>query len=106
METILLQLGWAALPGILTGVVLWVWNHQQKAREEKEDKQEMQRMRSENLRISLLLATAKLSYAVAMATKRGYPNGEIEEGIARYEEAITDFKKFELELVAEKSSER
>ena len=49
--------------------------------------------------------TAKLSYAIAMAWKRGTPNGEVEDGIEQYKEAMTAFKKFERKLVAESGTE-
>lgn len=100
-----LNLAGAVLPGILTGVVLAWWNRKQKERDQANEEKELQRRRSEEVRISLLVAAAKLSYAVAMAVKRGRPNGEIEEGIEQYKEAIIAFKKFERELVAEKSAD-
>lgn len=103
MDTII-KLAWALVPGIIVGIVMARWNREQKARDERAEKQEAQRVKSERVRISLLMATSKLSYAVAMATKRGYPNGEIEEGIERYEEAMKEFKEFERELLAEKSA--
>ena len=59
--------------------------------------EEEARVKSELLRISLVLATAKLSYAVAMAIKRGKPNGEIEDGIAQYNKSLERFREFERE---------
>lgn len=100
-----IDLAGAVLPGILTGVVLAWWNRKQKERDQENEEKELQRRRSEEVRISLLVAAAKLSYAVAMAVKRGRPNGEIEEGIEQYKEAIIAFKRFERELVAEKSAD-
>nr|WP_325301899.1 hypothetical protein [uncultured Dysosmobacter sp.] len=100
-----IDLAGAVLPGIVTGVVLAWWNRKQKERDQANEEKELQRRRSEEVRISLLVAAAKLSYAVAMAVKRGRPNGEIEEGIEQYKEAIIAFKKFERELVAEKSAD-
>ncbi len=100
-----INLAGAVLPGIMTGVVLAWWNRKQKERDQANEEKELQRRRSEEVRISLLVAAAKLSYAVAMAVKRGRPNGEIEEGIEQYKEAIIAFKKFERELVAEKSAD-
>ncbi|MEI3501055.1 MAG: hypothetical protein V8Q39_06095 [Anaerovoracaceae bacterium] len=51
------------------------------------------------LRISLLVATAQLSRAVAMAIKRGSPNGEIEEGLEQYNMAMEEFREFEREQI-------
>ena len=99
----------AAMPGIVSGVVVGLmlrhWDRQQKKRAEQEAAQEKQRLRSEKVRISLLVAAAKLSYAVAMAHKRGYPNGEIEAGVKQYQEAMKEFREFERELLAEKSAD-
>ena len=65
------QILWAALPSLLTGIILSVWNSRQKRREIVRDEKEADRRKSEMLRISLLVATAQLSRAVAMAIKRG-----------------------------------
>ena len=40
-----------------------------------------------------------------MAWKRGTPNGEVEDGIEQYKEAMTAFKKFERKLVAKSGTE-
>ena len=100
---------WAAAPGIISGVIVGIvmayWNHKQKLREAAADEDPKQRLRSEKVRISLLVAAAKLSYAVAMAVKRGSPNGEIEQGVAQYQEAMREFRQFERELLAEKSAD-
>lgn len=102
------QLAWSCAPGLIVGVVLAVWNARQK-RLEEERKAEAKRMeherreaenarvKSETLRIALVVATAKLSYAVAMAVKRGHPNGEIEEGIEAYNQSLEQFREFERE---------
>ena len=60
---------------------------------------EADRRKSEMLRISLLVATAQLSRAVAMAIKRGSPNGEIEEGLEQYNMAMEEFREFEREQI-------
>ena len=73
---ILVRLTWAVLPGLVVGIVMGFFNHQQKARDQQAEETDIQRKRSEQVRISLLVAAAKLSYAVAMAVKRGKPNGE------------------------------
>lgn len=100
MEATLLRGLWAILPGIVVGIVMAVWNKRQKDRDEKADEKEEQRVKSELLRISLLVASAQLSYAVAMAVKRGKPNGEIEVGVKQYEKSMDEFRKFEREQIA------
>lgn len=52
------------------------------------------------LRLDLEVATAQLSYAVAMAYKRGKPNGEMESAIDSYEKAMNKFRKFERKQIA------
>lgn len=93
------QILWAALPSLLTGIILSVWNSRQKKREIVRDEKEADRRKSEMLRISLLVATAQLSRAVAMAIKRGSPNGEIEEGLEQYNMAMEEFREFEREQI-------
>lgn len=90
----------AVLPTVVTGVILGWWTHIQKRQDEERAEREIRRLQSEKLRISLLVAAAKLSYATAVAMKRGYSNGEVEDGIKQYQEAMKDFKNFERELVA------
>ena len=63
------------------------------------------RLEAENVQVSLLVASAKLSYALAMAVKRGAPNGEVEDGVEQYKEAMTAFKRLERKLVAQNNSE-
>ena len=94
MDT-LIRLAWSCAPGLIVGVVLAVWGARQKKREAEQKTEEEARVKSELLRISLVLATAKLSYAVAI--KRGKPNGEIEDGIAQYNKSLERFREFERE---------
>lgn len=89
----------AMMPSILVGIFMAVFNSRQKKREERAEEKEKLREEADACRLSLLLATAKLSYAVAMAMKRGKPNGEIEEGIEQYEKAKERFREFERKLV-------
>lgn len=99
----------AAMPGIVSGVVVGLmlrhWDRQQQRRDDHAEEKDRKRLESEKVRISLLVAAAKLSYAVAMAKKRGYPNGEIEAGIEQYQEAMKEFKEFERQILAEKSAD-
>ena len=101
----LAQALWAILPGIIVGIALAIWNRREKHRDERQKQREMERIESERLRISLLLATAQLSYAVAMAKKRGTPNGEIEVGVEQYNKAMNQFRAFEREQIAKNSVE-
>lgn len=94
------QMFWAVVPGVIVGIVMAVWNKRQKDRENRREEHERQADRGQVLQISLLVASASLSYAVAMAIKRGKPNGEVEEGIRQYNRAMERFREYEREQVA------
>lgn len=95
----------ALAPGIITGIVLAWWNRRDKKRDEARSSAEANRIESEMIRIDLLVAAAQLSYAVAIAQKRGSANGETEAGIEKYEEAMGKFRKFERKQVAKAGAE-
>ena len=94
------QLLWASAPGVLTGIVLAVFSARQRRRDKSQQEVERARERESLLNINLTFATAQLSYAVAMAVKRGSPNGEVEEGVRAYEKALAEYREFEREQVS------
>lgn len=96
----------AALPSLLVAVVMALFNRGQKKRDAATHEREAARLEAESVQVSLLVASAKLSYALAMAVKRGAPNGEVEAGIEQYRESMKAFKKFERHLVAKTNSEQ
>lgn len=91
---------WAVAPGIIVGLVTGNWNRRQKERDKQAKAIEAERIRSEKLKLSLLVASAQLSYATAMAMKRGSTNGEVEPAVKRYYEAMEAFRSHEQEQVA------
>ena len=82
------------IPAIITGVAAFYIQRAQKKRDMKVDDRSAARKEEALLSLELQMATAKLSYATAMAVKRGAPNGEIEEGIDAYEKARINYYKF------------
>lgn len=86
---------------IITGYILWRLQHVQEKRERGEEEREESLKKRDLLSLEMQMASAKLSYAVAMAVKRGTPNGEIEDGIKSYEEAKTKYMAFLNELATE-----
>lgn len=90
-------LKWALglLPALITGAVLFYAQRAQKKRDDEEANRAKARRKEMKLTLDLQMATAKLAYASAMAIKRGYPNGEIEEGIDAYKKALEEFQEFE-----------
>lgn len=63
-------------------------------RDRKQAEKEQARVEYENVVLDVTNANAKLSYALAMAIKRGSPNGEVEAGISAYNEAMNKQTKF------------
>lgn len=97
---------YAILPSLCVSIIMFCFTHIQNKRAQKEKEEAEQTKRSERLRLSLLMATAKLAYAVAMSMKNGHTNGEVDQGIEQYREAMKGFKEFERELVADQSYDR
>lgn len=88
---------WAVLPGIVTGIILGIWNKRQKKRDDVADQREADRQRGEIVKLNLLVASAELTRATAVAVKYGHTNGEMTEGLRRYNEAIEQFREYERE---------
>lgn len=88
---------WAVLPGIVTGIILGIWNKRQKKRDDAADQREADRQRGEIVKLDLLVASAELTRATAVAVKYGHTNGEMTEGLRRYNEAIEQFREYERE---------
>lgn len=88
---------WAVLPGIVTGIILGIWNKRQKKRDDAADQREADRQRGEIVKLDLLVASAELTRATAVAVKYGHTNGEMTEGLRRYNEAIEQFREYEHE---------
>lgn len=97
---------WKLLPSIVTGAVLFYWQRGQKKRDQQQEARTAARKREELLTFNLLTANAKLSYAVAMAIKRGKANGEVEEGVEAYEAAMDEYQAFLHEQAAEHMTEQ
>ena len=84
----------AMLPSLLVGLVLAHFNQKQKKRDEEHRIEVEAKRKESHLLMNMVFATAKLSFAVAMAHKRGSPNGEIEEGIDAYKAAKAEYLDF------------
>lgn len=76
------------------------FNKKQAARDKAIEHRAEARKRESFLAMELQFATAKLAYAVAMAHKRGEPNGEIEDGIEAYAAAKAKYRAFLREQAA------
>lgn len=85
----------AIAPGIVVGIVMACWNRNQNKKASAATAKEQAARKKDELVISLLVATADLSYASVMALKRGSPNGEVEVALERYSKAMQRFREFE-----------
>lgn len=83
-----------AIPSIIAAVIVYRVNKKADSRYNEAQKQHEERVKAERLSMEMQLATADLSYATAMAIKRGKANGEVEAGIASYEKAKKDYFDF------------
>lgn len=98
-EFILYLLG--LLPTLVTGIVLYMIQRKIRIRDEAVERRAKTRKRESLLQLKMLMASNKLTFAVAMAIKRGEPNGEVEEGIKAYSEAKNEYYAFLNEQAAE-----
>lgn len=87
----------AAIPSLLTGIVLAVFSKKMNTADDRRAQAEHLRRKEAKLNLDLTFASAQLSYAIAMAMKRGHPNGEVEQGVETYESALAAYRKFERE---------
>lgn len=87
----------AIVPSLLTGIVLALFSKKMNKADEQRTQAEFLRRKEAKLNLDLTFASAQLSYAIAMAMKRGYPNGEVEQGVETYEAALAAYRKFERE---------
>ena len=92
------------LPTIITGVLVFIIQQKIKKQDSYLDKQDEIRKKESALQLKMIMAGNMLSYAVAMAVKRGEPNGEVEEAVKAYNEAKDDYYMFLNEVVSKRLS--
>lgn len=92
-----IQVSLVIVQTVLAGIVLFVFERRQKTKDKAEEIRESERARLGSLELSLIIATAQLSYATTMALKRGKTNGEVEVAEKSYEKAMNEFREFERE---------
>ena len=88
------QIAWEIAKGVIVALVVAYFNKKRDKRDKKQDKLEEARRKEALLSLELTMAAAKLSYATAMAMKRGTANGEVEEGIQAYNQAKDKYYAF------------
>ena len=84
--------------GVIVGIILSRFNKKMQGRDDKRETERQRRAeikeKESRYRMSLLWAIAKLSYATAVAQKRGHTNGEMEDALESYDEAKADYNNF------------
>ena len=94
------EIFFAILPSVIVGIGMALFHRKVSKRDKYADSLAGARQESDKILLDLVLAIAQLSYAVAMAIKRGTPNGEIEEGIKQYNKSLNNFREFERRQVS------
>lgn len=82
------------VPSIVISMVTFYIQRGQKQRDAISEQHRQAQREEALLSMELNMASAQLSYACAMAIKRGSPNGEVEEGIEVYNKAKSDYNHF------------
>lgn len=91
----------AILPSLIVGLFLRRWDISHKKREAEIAQKEARRQEGELRELDLLVATAELTYAVAICLRDGKNNGEMKAGIEHYDAAMDKFRKYERKTLAE-----
>lgn len=86
---------------IAIGLLMFYWQRKQAKADHAAENRAAIRKQESLLSLEMTMANGKLSYAVAMAVKRGAPNGEIEEGEIAYEAARKRYLAFINEQAAD-----
>ena len=79
---------------VFISMLVFYLQRKQNKSDNKNEEHEQARQQESLLMLELVMASAKLSYACAVAIKRGKANGEVEEGVEAYEEAKGKYYKF------------
>ena len=83
-----------ALPSFVLGIIGYRINRKADVRYEQHQAEKKERAEADYLLMEMVQAGADLSYACAMAIKRGEPNGEIEAGAESYEKAKARYTSY------------
>lgn len=82
------------LPSVIASGAAFYLQRAQKRRDAHSEGQEQARKQESLLNLDLTMAAAKLSYSIAIAWKRGKPNGEVEDAVAAYDKAKAAYYHF------------
>ena len=82
------------LPSVIAGAGAFYLQRAQKRRDARLEERANNRKQESLLNLEMTMAAAKLSYAVAVAWKRGESNGEVTEAVEAYEAAKAAYYHF------------
>ena len=82
------------LPSIIAAVVAYRINKKSDKRYEESKRIREEQIKSEKISMEMQAATASLSYACAIALKRGKANGEVEEAVKEYNDAKKKYQDY------------
>ena len=100
MESWIISIISAVLPGIIVGIVLAAWNKRDKQSTAKATEKEQNQLEIELCRVDLELSTAQLVLEVAEALKRGTTNGEMNAALEQHNKALEKFRRLERKQMA------
>lgn len=89
-EAILLS----AVQTVVISMVIYFLQRAQSNKDKQSKRHEQAKTRESLLLLELVMASAKLSYACAVALRRGKVNGEVEEGVNAYQDAKEKYYDF------------
>lgn len=88
------QVVYGIIQTAVLGMAVFYLKRSQDKRDKKSTAHLAAQKQSELLQLEMIWANNKLSYACAMALKRGHANGEVEDALLTYGEAKEKYEKF------------
>ena len=79
---------------VIVGLLVWYIEKRAEKRQKETQNHNAARKRESLLMLEMHAANANMTYAVAMAVKRGHANGEVETAIEEYEAAKKAYYRF------------
>lgn len=79
---------------VFVGICLYIFKRSLDKRDAENAENVKARCKESLLSLDMTMAAADLSYATAIALKRGHANGEVEDGVKTYQKAKESYRKF------------
>lgn len=98
---VLITLAEKLITPVLVGIILYCFEKKRDKREKQLAENEKKRRINERIQVTLLVATAKLCLTAARSIKNNENMPDLDDKIAKAEDAMGKFATFERELVAD-----